>query len=198
MPIIFAGRTVTLVSEAADGGALPAKFLGIGASDGSLLQALIVESATDPNLRVRLYSGSNALVFFFTSNDGIAAGASAVPTMAHQLEYNGATFDRIRHSFIILATGLTSNGAGSTLALGTTPTSKFSIQIERTVGASAFTVALEGSLGAGTFTELGRDTFDAGAGMFFVVNTPVTQLRYNIISVGAGNTLAIRIMGSGR
>ncbi len=198
MPLIMVGRAVTLTSESQAGGALPSNWVGIGASDGSLFQALMVESATDPNLRVSLYGGSNLVRVSVMGNDAISSSTVALQILSALQEYNGTTFDRIRHSFNQSTVGVNSNGAGSTLSLATTPLSKFSIIVLLTVGSAAFVVDIEGQINGIGWVPLGTLSSSSSIDALHVVNKPVNAIRYNVTTIGASNTMTIGLLASAR
>ena len=198
MPLISIGRSTSLVSEAADGAALPSKFLGIGASDGSLFQALIVESASNPNLRVSLYSGAVSLIFSNMATDGISHNLASLPARGFTYEYNGATWDRVRHSFSAQAAAINANGAGDVLDISTTPMSRFTIQVFRTSGTAECIVELQGSIDNTNWLPLGELTFNATSGMLHIVNKPVKYLRHNVTTIGASNIVTITLLASER
>ena len=198
MPLISIGRSTSLVSEAVDGAALPSKFIGIGASDGSLLQALIVESATNPNLRIAIYSGTNILEIDWSNADGLSTNLSALFALAQQYEFNGTSWDRIRHSFNQSAAGVNSNGAGSTLSLATTPMSRFSIIVLLTIGSAAFVVDLEGQINGIGWVPLGTLSSSSAIDALHVVNKAVNAIRYNVTTIGGGNTMTIGLLASAR
>ena len=115
MPFIMVGRAVTLTSESQAGGALPSNWVGVGASDGSLFQALLVETAANPNLRVGLYDGSIRLGGTNLTADGTLVTSTGLNVVSHLKEFNNSTFDRIRHSFNQSTAGVSSNGVGAIL-----------------------------------------------------------------------------------
>ena len=198
MPLIAGGRVTALVSEGTDGGALPAKFIGIGASDGSLFQALIVESAANPNLRIVLYGGSTALHVGNPASDGLAASILTYAGRNLCYEFNGTTFDRMRHSFNQSTAGVNANGAGSALSLATTPMSKFTIIVLLTIGSAAFVVDLEGQINGIGWVPLGTLSSSSSIDALHVVNNPVNAIRYNVTTIGGGNTMTIGLLASGR
>ncbi len=198
MPMIMVGRAVTLTSESQAGGALPSNWVGVGASDGSLFQALLVESASNPNLRVSLFGGSNIVRVADYNNDGLAAAHQGLDTGSRQIEFNGTSFDRIRHSFNQSAAGVNSNGAGTTLSLATTPLSKFTIIVLLTIGSAAYVVDLEGQVNGIGWVPLGTLSSSSTTDALHVVNKPVNAIRYNVTTIGGGNTMTIGLLASAR
>ncbi len=198
MPLIAGGRITALVSEGTDGGALPAKFIGIGASDGSLFYALMVESATDPNLRVSLYKGSALIGSTAQITDATTNVPARIETLAFLLNFNGTNWDRIRHSFNQSTAGVNSNGAGTALSLATTPMSKFSIIVLLTVGSAAFVVDIEGQINGIGWVPLGTLSSSSSIDALHVVNKAVNAIRYNVTTIGASNTMTIGLLASAR
>ena len=198
MPLINVGRSVTLTSESSDGGALPSNFVGIGASDGSLFQALLVESASSPNLRVGIYNGNNLVSFNTPPGDAKSNALNALIVSSLQTEFNGTTWDRIRHSFNQSTGGVNANGAGTTLSLSTTPLSKFTIMVLLTIGSAAYVVDLEGQVNGIGWVPLGTLSSSSSIDALHVVNKPVNAIRYNVTTIGGGNTMTIGLLASGR
>ena len=198
MPMIMVGRTVTLTSESQAGGALPSNWVGVGASDGSLFQALLVESATDPNLRVRLFSGGDPLHAILPNADSVVGGSRQLNTNDYLHEFNGTTWDRLRHSFNQSTAGVNSNGTGTTLSLATTPLSRFTIIVLLTVGSAAFVVDLEGQVNGIGWVPLGTLSSSSSIDALHVVNKPVNAIRYNVTTIGASNTMTIGLLASAR
>ena len=198
MPMIMVGRAVTLTSESHAGGALPSNWVGVGASDGSLFQALLVESAANPNLRVSIYA-SNQLVRVDTKAvDGISVDGIGLNVLNYPYEFNVTTFDRIRHSFNQSTGGVNSNGAGSALSLATTPLSKFTIIVLLTVGSAAYVVDLEGQVNGIGWVVLGTLSSSNVTDALHVVNKPVNAIRFNVTTIGGGNTMTIGLLASAR
>ena len=198
MPLISIGRSTSLVSEAADGTALPSKSIGIGASDGSLFQALLVESASNPNLRVSIYDGVTQLELVNLGADNLGSATIVHRSAVFNHEFNGTTFDRIRHSFNQSTAGVNSNGAGTALSLATTPMSKFTIIVLLTIGSAAFVVDLEGQINGIGWVPLGTLSSSSSIDALHVVNKAVNAIRYNVTTIGASNTMTIGLLASAR
>ncbi len=196
--MIMVGRAVTLTSESQAGGALPSNWVGIGASDGSLFQALLVESAANPNLRVSIWNaGSEVYIANIGSDARVTTRNSMfVANMAH--EFNGTSWDRIRHSFNQSTGGVNSNGAGTTLSLATTPMSKFTILVLLTAGSAAYVVDLEGQVNGIGWVALGTLSSSSSIDALHVVNKPVNAIRFNVTTIGGGNTMTIGLLATAR
>ena len=198
MPMIMVGRAVTLTSESQAGGALPSNWVGVGASDGSLFQALLVESASNPNLRVSIWEGANQLGIASTFADGVSNALKYLIAGAFQLEFNGTTWDRIRHSFNQSTGGVNANGAGTALSLAATPLSKFTIMVLLTIGSAAYVVDLEGQVNGIGWVPLGTLSSSSAIDALHVANKPVNAIRYNVTTIGGGNTMTIGLLASAR
>ncbi len=198
MPLIMVGRAVTLTSESQAGGALPSNWVGIGASDGSLFQALLVESASNPNLRVGIFSGTAQAIVQNISADTISTSVNSLASKSFLFEFNGTTWDRIRHSFNQSTAGVNSNGAGTALSLATTPMSRFSIIVLLTIGSAAFVVDLEGQINGIGWVPLGTLSSSSAIDALHVVNKAVNAIRFNVTTIGGGNTMTIGLLASAR
>ncbi|KKN23130.1 hypothetical protein LCGC14_0908120 [marine sediment metagenome] len=172
--------------------------MGIAGHYGATLQALLVESAADPNLRVALYGGSTIVRVADYNNDGMSAVHIGLDAGARQIEFNGTSWDRIRHSFNQSTGSINSNGAGTTLNIATTPMSKFSLIVILTVGSSAYVVDIEGSVNGNDWVALGSLSSSASPDMVFVVDKAVDRIRYNVTTIGGGNTMTVRLLASAR
>lgn len=134
------------------------------------------------------------------SVDAISSGVAGILTENGNLEFNGTTFDRVRHSFTQATTGITTNAAGISVDMTTTPMSKFSMFVIRTTGATdVVSINLEGSYdGTNWFTAGSIITVTGGSNKVHVVDQPYRFIRYNVVTVGAGNTLTIQLLAVGR
>ena len=158
-----------------------------------------VDAFFDANgrLTVRIQNANGADILLGTEADNSSNPSSSLTVRSDTHEFDGSTWDRIRHSFKQTTTGITGTGAGTTLDMTTTPMSKFAIMVDRTAGASAFVVNLEGSIdGTNWSTLVAHSAVDGDT--TFVVDKPVDRIRYNVTTIGAGNTLTIVIFASGR
>ena len=198
MPLIMVGRAVTLTSESQAGGALPSNWVGVGASDGSLFQALLVESASAPNLRIGLWDGAKRTAVTAFDNDGQSAAFNALVVIAGLHEFNGTDWDRIRHSFNQSTAGVNSNGVGSSLSLATTPLSKFTIMVLLTTGTASFVVEIEGQINGIGWVPLGTLSSSSSIDALHVVNKAVNAIRYNVTTIGASNVMTIGLLASAR
>lgn len=117
-------------------------------------------------------------------------------TLSHPVEFDGEFWDRIRHSFTQSTTGITTNAAGTTLAMSTTPMSKHTMVIDRTAGSTdVVEIDLECSLDGTIFVQIGTITDLSNEPVLTSVDgTPCMDVRYNVVLVGAGNTLTIQLL----
>jgi hypothetical protein len=113
-------------------------------------------------------------------------------------EFDGTTYDRIRNQFTQSTTGVTTNAAGTTLVMTTTPMSKFTMVIDRTAGSTNpvevdLQCSLDGSIWVqvGTITDLTNEPV-----LTSVDGNPCADIRYNVVTVGAGNTLTIQLLAT--
>lgn len=107
----------------------------------------------------------------------------------------------VRHSWFQQVTGINADATvGELINLIQTPMSKFAIALVRTAGATdTVDVDLEGSLdGVNWFSLANVTSVAGGASITFVVDKPVRFARYNVTTVGSGNTLTVQILASGR
>ncbi len=198
MPMIMVGRAVTLTSESQNAGALPSNWVGVGASDGSLFRALLVQDATFINLRMALYDGGTRVTITALDNDAQPATLNAISSIAALHEFNGTSWDRIRHSFNQSTAGVNSNGAGTTLSLATTPLSRFTIMVLLTVGSAAYVVDLEGQVNGIGWVPIGTLSSSSSIDALHVVNKPVNAIRFNVTTIGGGNTMTIGLLATAR
>ncbi len=170
----------------------------IAGSDGTNLQELLVESASNHNLRIALYSGSEKFGMLADQVDSVVTTTNALVASALQYEFDGTTFDRVRHSFNQSSAGVNSNGVGSSLSLATTPMSRFTIIVLLTIGSAPFVVDIEGQINGIGWVPLGALTSSSSVDALHVVNKPVNALRYNVTTIGGGNTMTIGLLTTGR
>lgn len=144
-----------------------------------------------------------------TNGDAIAVidqtgGGKSLPlaTSSYRYEFNGTTFDRVRHSFFQTTTGITSNAAGTAVNMTTTPMSKFTMIVDRTAGTTdAVAINLEcsydGTIWPGTTQALiNVTTLAVEPTRNASVTGPCRYMRYNVVTVGAGNTLTIQLIAT--
>lgn len=138
----------------------------------------------------------------FTNSDAFAAGTKVLVVMSELAGFNGTTWDRTRHSFTQTTTGVAANGAGTSVDMTTTPMSKYTISVLRTAGATdTVNIGMQCSLDNANFQNpVNMPTVLSIAGGFTILSdtsangVPCLYMRYNVGTVGAGNTLTIRLL----
>lgn len=68
--------TATVASNGSNGAAAPSSSTQIGASDGTNLQPLLVESSSNKNLRTGIYSGANEMAVDASGNASVKLGVA--------------------------------------------------------------------------------------------------------------------------
>jgi hypothetical protein len=137
-----------------------------------------------------------------------APGADAVPRnealSSGTQELNSTpTWDGVHHSFTQSTTGITTNAVGTAVNMTTTPMSKYTMIIDRTAGATdAVVINLECSYDStiwpGTTQSLINVTTLVVEPTRNISTTagPCNYMRYNVVTVGAGNTLTIQLLAT--
>jgi hypothetical protein len=128
-----------------------------------------------------------------TTNNPRGLSVANVP-----MEFNNTTYDRVRNQFTQSTASITGNAAGTTLAMTTTPMSNMTMQIDRTAGSTdAVEVDLECSLDATDFTQIATITSLVGEPVLTTATgTACPNMRYNVVTVGSGNTLQIHLLAT--
>jgi len=110
--------------------------------------------------------------------------------------FNGVSWDRERHSFTQTVTGITAASTGANLDLSTTPKVNHTIQILRTAGSTdVVSIPLQCSLDGVNFFQIGIVT-NLSTAVFAFATTSCDFIRYDVVTVGAGNTLTIFLLSS--
>ncbi len=132
-----------------------------------------------------------------TISDGFTNPTNAIPNSSMTSEYNGTTWDRIRHSYAQAVTGIAADSsAGTILDMTQTPMSKFTMVIDRTAGATdVVEVDIECSLDGTIFVQVAT-VIDLASepALISTDGTPCRWFRYNVVTVGAGNTLTVQLL----
>lgn len=112
--------------------------------------------------------------------------------------YDGTTWDSLRHSFTQTTSSITTNAAGTILDITTTPMSKYTLLVDRTAGSTdTVEVDLECSLGGGIYVQIATITDLTNEPVLASQDgTPCNYIRYNVVTVGSGNTLIIVILAT--
>jgi len=108
------------------------------------------------------------------------------------------TLSSVSSHFRELVSGIDANGTGDAFDMEATPMSKFTLTVDRTAGATdTVNVAFQCSLdGASFITILAVTDLSAEPVLQSVGDTPCLQVRYNVGTVGAGNTLTVSWVGT--
>lgn len=111
---------------------------------------------------------------------------------------NGTVWDQVRGSFTQSTTGITGNGAGTTVTMTTTPMSKYTMIIDRTAGSTnVVEVDLQCSVNNTAFVQINTVTDLTNEPVLVATgDIPCNYLRYNVVTVGSGNTLAIDLLAT--
>jgi hypothetical protein len=142
---------------------------------------------------------SNRYAKVLNPADSEAVNTQGLKTLALVSEYDhpGSVYDRTRHHFEQSTTGITSAGAGTALDMTTTPMSKFALIVDRTAGSQNtveidLEISLDNSIfvkSTATVTSLAVDPNVA-----FADGEPAVFIRYNVVTVGSGNTLTVQLI----
>ena len=68
------------------------------------------------------------------------------------------------------------------------------MEIVLSVGSAAYVIDLEGSISGGNWTVIGTISSSADPDMVHVVDKAVKFIRYNITTVGGGNTISVYLI----
>lgn len=109
-------------------------------------------------------------------------------------EFNGTFWQRTRHSFTQELTGIVANATQATVDMTTTPMSKYTLVVDRTVGATdVVEINLECSINNTAFIIIATITSLTVEPALInpAGDIPCNRYRVDVVTVGAGNTLAI-------
>jgi len=106
------------------------------------------------------------------------------------------TINRVRMSFSQSTTGITTNAAGTAVNMTTTPMSKLAMIVDRTAGATnTVDVRVEASFDGTIFVQVAQITDLTTEPVYISTSdVPSKYMRYNVVTVGAGNTLTIQLL----
>lgn len=111
-------------------------------------------------------------------------------------EFDGTAYDRVRNQFVQSTTGVTTNAAGTTVTMTTTPMNKYTMIIDRTAGTTnVVEIDFQCSINNTAFVQIATiiDLTNEPA-LTSIGDIPCDYMRYNVVTVGAGNTLAIDLL----
>jgi len=132
------------------------------------------------------------------ADDVAVTTTGSLATNSYKYEFDGTTYDRVRHSFSQSTASITGNAAGTTVTMSTTPMSKFTMVIDRTVGSTnPVEVDLQCSLDGSIWVQIGTITDLTNEPVLTSVDgNPCQSMRYNVVTVGSGNTLTIQLLAT--
>lgn len=95
-------------------------------------------------------------------------------------------------------TGITTNAAGITADMSTTPMSEYTMIIDRTAGATnVVEIDLQCSINNTAFIQIATIIDLTNEPVLTAIgDVPCLYMRYNVVTVGAGNTLAIDLLAT--
>ncbi len=133
-----------------------------------------------------------------TPADNLTNPTNTINSNTLNSEFDGTTWDRVRHSFSQATTSITSNGAGTTIVMSTTPMSKHAMLIDRTAGATdAVEIDVECSINSASpiFVQIATIIDLANEPVYVSADgSPCGDLRFNVVDIGAGNTVTIHLL----
>lgn len=165
--------------------------------DGTNWDKMRGDTTNGIDVDVTRISGSITTIGNNTPADAYANPTDAIDTNTLVSEFNGTTWDRIRHSFNQSTTGIDADAsAGTAIDMTETPMSDYVMVIDRTAGSQdVVEVDLECSLDNSIFAQMGTVTDLSTEPTFTNVNDiPCNYIRYNVVTVGSGNTLTVQLL----
>jgi len=161
--------------------------------DGSSWQNLIVENATNPNLRVVLYDdGNDVTTGINATNDGeTPVGVLGVASLLYG--YNGSSWDRVRLYWDSGNISVTATGATSAIdtVIGF---EKHTWTQVNDASSTAPDIRLQGSIDGTNWFDLDTSTA-IGSEMRHVAMKPVRYIRFNVVSLGDATSITVRYFG---
>ncbi len=135
------------------------------------------------------------------ADDGVASPAGILATIAYSYEFDGTTYDRVRNQFTQSTTGIVANGAGTAVNMTTTPMSKYTMIVDRTVGATDIVAinlecSIDGVIWPATGNVISVTTLAVEPTRNSAGDTPCQYMRYNVVTIGAGNTVTIQLLAT--
>ncbi len=121
-----------------------------------------------------------------------------VASITYELDSAGTNNERVRNSFTQSTTGVVANGAGTTVSMVTTPMQAYTMVIDRTAGTTnVVEIDLQCAINNVAFVQIATITDLTNEPVLTsVTGVPCQQMRYNVVTVGAGNTLAIDLLAT--
>lgn len=173
--IILAGAVVNLTSEKATGTAVPSTAVQVGFNSG----------------------GNLTVPICYTGTQGMSAGSvglyvANLELRSTRVNGTGGTY-RVEGQNHRSTTGVNANGAGTAEDCSGSGFRNFSFMVIRTAGASAYVVDFEGSLDGTNYVTIDTISASGASNMIHIANKPLRYYRYNVTTIGAGNTLTIQM-----
>ena len=138
----------------------------------------------------RVRSGTNG-------SDNVGAEADGnLNTRSFSYETDGSNFDRIRHSFTQTTADITTNAAGTSINETATPMSKHTMIVDRTAGATnVVDIRIECSIDDVDYVQIASITdLTNEPALVSQDGTACLYMRYNVATIGAGNTVQIHLL----
>lgn len=176
-------------SVSTTGTAIPASATMIGASDGTNLDALKVESAANPNLRVGIYSGANETTV--TASNALKVDGSAVT----QPVSNAGTFAVQVSSALPAGTNVIGHviaDSGSTTAVTQATAASLNATV---VGTGTFSVQNTAATPAGT-NLIGQVSASNETSTVYSGTTALTPTFSTIVASASGATTIVALVSS--
>lgn len=167
--------------------------------DGTNWDKMRGDTTNGIDVDVTRISGSVITVGNNTPADAYVNPTDALDSNTLVSEFNGTTWDRIRHSFNQSTAGINADAsAGTAVDMTKTPMSDYAMVIDRTAGAqNVVEVDIECSLDNSIFAQIGTVTDLSAEPTFTNVNgVPCNYIRYNVVTVGSGNTLTVQLLAT--
>ncbi len=119
-------------------------------------------------------------------------------SITYELDSAGTNNERVRNSFTQSTTGVVANGAGTTVSMVTTPMQAYTMVIDRTAGTTnVVEIDLQCAINNVAFVQIATITDLTNEPVLAsITGVPCQQMRYNVVTVGAGNTLAIDLLAT--
>lgn len=188
------------VIDAAIGDAQSTGIMGVSPYlyNGTSLDRARGSTANGLEVDVTRVQGTTTIAGNNTPADGYSNPTDAIDSNSLHSEWNGSTWDRIRHSFDQTTASVTGTGTGTTVDMTTTPMNNYTLAVIRTAGATdAVEIDLECSGDNSNFFEIATVTSVAGGSGFATQpDTPCLYMQYNVVDEGSGNTLTIQIIST--
>jgi hypothetical protein len=188
------------VVDAAQGDNLTTGIMGMNLYefDGTNFDRARGDTTNGLDVDVTRVSGNVTTVGGNTPTDSYTNPTNSINVSSLLHEFNGTTWDRVRHSFNQSTAGVNANGAGTAVDMTVTPMNNYTLGVTRTAGATdVVEIDLECSGNGTNYFQIATVTSVAGGfGFANQPDTPCRFMRYNVVTVGAGNTHTIQLIAT--